>query len=215
VSQSESKWQLPAALTPEEDAQGHEMWSASSWQAQADALGTVAAADWAGNEEDPQGVHAPADVEPELPQGQLAESFGIEPQFSKAQVAPPPGLDIPPTTTMMICDIPSSQTIDDVIEVINMNGFSYTFDLVHMPVNIPKGRRTHNQTMKAAFVNFKHAGYAAAFERAFHKITFPQQGSRQRSKKMSWAKPSHCQGYEANMALSLAADLPGELQTFP
>jgi len=214
VSQSKGKWQLPAAWKPEEAAQDYEMWSGSSWQAQADALGTLAAMDWAVNVADPQGVHAQADGGQELPQGQLAENFSIETQFSQAQVAPPPGLDMPPTTTMMICDIPSSQSIDDVIEVIDMNGFGYTYDLVHMPVNIPKGRRTHNQTMKAAFVNFKHAGYAAAFERAFHKITFPQQGSRQRSKKMSWAKPSHCQGYDANMVLSLAADLPGELRTF-
>lgn len=135
----------------------------------------------------------------------------MEPQLSCVQAADPVRGPAQPITTMMICDIPSRQTIGEVIEAINKHGFNNTYNLVYMPISIPRGRRTRNQTMKAAFVNFRHPGYAAAFERVFCKTALP----RTKSSKNMWAKPAHCQGYEANMKISSTHPCPGDLLTFP
>lgn len=115
-----------------------------------------------------------------------------------------------PITTLMICDIPCRQTIQQVIDSINANGFTGTYDLVYMPPQKGFRRPKHSQNMGYAFVNFKRTEYAAAFEHIFKDFTFPNC----HSKKLSYAKPAHCQGYKANLEMHSKLRLSGCLITF-
>jgi len=94
-------------------------------------------------------------------------------------------------TTLMICDIPCRQTIEQIIDVINQQGFTSTFNLVYMPSKRPK----YVQNMGYAFANFQTSQYATAFAEAFQNFRFPNS----LSKKMSYTKSAHHQGYADNV----------------
>lgn len=94
-------------------------------------------------------------------------------------------------TTLMICDIPCRQTIEQIIDAINLHGFANTFDLVYMPAKRPK----YIQNMGHAFVNFRTAAHASAFGEAFNNFRFASL----LSKKVSYTKPAPHQGYTENL----------------
>jgi len=135
-----------------------------------------------------------------------------EPVFFPMQLPSEDSTMVPSITTMMICDIPCRQNINQLIDVINEHGFSGTYDLVYMPPQ--KGfRRTspkHSQNMGYAFVNFKDPTYADAFWHAFYDFTFPNC----RSLKRTYSKPAHHQGYEVNLKMHTKQQSAGYLLTF-
>merc|ERR1712118_485791 len=53
-------------------------------------------------------------------------------------------------TTLMLCDIPCRQSIEQIIDAINMLGFEGRYDLVYRPAKRP----TLRQNMGYSFVNF-------------------------------------------------------------
>lgn len=113
-------------------------------------------------------------------------------------------------TTLMICDIPCRQTIQQLMDAIHAQGFAGTYDLIYMPPQ--KGRHTpkHSQNMGYAFVNFKQPEYATAFARVFQNFRFPSCYST----KLSYTKPARCQGYEANAEMHAKHRISGCLVTF-
>lgn len=115
-----------------------------------------------------------------------------------------------PITTLMICDIPCRQTIQQVIDAINSHGFTGTYDLVYMPPQKGFRRPKQSQNMGYAFVNFKRPEYASAFEHIFKNFSFPNCSSQ----KKSYAKPAHCQGYNENLEIHSKLRLSGCLLTF-
>lgn len=102
-----------------------------------------------------------------------------------------------PITTLMICDIPCRQTINQVVDAINEHGYAGTYDLVYMPPQKGFRRPKHSQNMGYAFINFKHAEYATAFGKVFHDYPFPHCSST----KLSYTKPAHRQGFQANLEM--------------
>lgn len=94
-------------------------------------------------------------------------------------------------TTLMICDIPCRQSVEQICEVINQQGFANAYNLVYMPSKRPK----YMQNMGYAFVNFKTAEQASAFAEVFKNFPFPNCSSR----KLSYTKPARHQGYEENL----------------
>jgi len=109
-------------------------------------------------------------------------------------------------TTLMICDIPCRQTVDQIIDAINHHGFTNTFDLVYMPSKRPK----YSQNMGYAFVNFKTAEHAMEFGKVFQNFRFPSC----LSKKLSYTKPARQQGYAENVNRYIKQRAVGCLVTF-
>lgn len=102
-------------------------------------------------------------------------------------------------TTLMICDIPCRQNINQIIDAINVHGFENTYDLVYMPAHKASRVVNHFQNVGYAFVNFKQPEYACGFMQAFQNYRFPNC----LSKKLSYARPAHHQGFQANMDMHL------------
>jgi hypothetical protein len=97
-------------------------------------------------------------------------------------------------TTLMICDIPCRQTMDQLVEVMKLLGFGGAYNLVYMP---SYKRRKRPQNFGYAFVNFNEAADAAAFVVVFEGFCFP--GSM--SQKTSYAKAAQTQGFAANLVM--------------
>lgn len=116
-------------------------------------------------------------------------------------------------TTLMVCDIPCTRTIEQVAAAMDSIGFAQTYDLIYMPKS-PKqrGRRSVAQVRNVgyAFVNFKQPEYAAKFMMVFRDF----QWSGTSSQKLSYAKPAHFQGFEANFQMQLSSATPGPILTF-
>jgi len=101
-----------------------------------------------------------------------------------------------PITTLMVCDLPCCLSIQEVVDTMNLRGFSNAFDLIYMPR--PKGLRSEktglHHNLGYAFVNFKTPEKAMEFERTFSDFTFPGGASMKRC----YTKPAQRQGYKAN-----------------
>ena len=148
----------------------------------------------------------------------LAKSplLGEECKTSTAAPAlPPPPGDMNSTgaptciTTLMLCDIPCGQNIEKLTAAINAVGFTATYDLVYLPPQNVKGFKRVQQNMGYAFVNFKNPEYATAFQRVFCDYTFPDGFS----KKLSYAKPAQCQGFDANLEMHSKQQRSGNLRS--
>jgi hypothetical protein len=115
-------------------------------------------------------------------------------------------------TTIMFCNIPCCLGIQEVVDMINDLGFYGKYDLVYVPAqrgsHKPKPRRIIN--MGYAFVNFLKPDDAVSFVQAADNCSFPKT----RSKKMSYAKPAHCQGFDENLAMH-TKQRSGSLLVFP
>jgi len=112
-----------------------------------------------------------------------------------------------PITTMMVYDLPCHRSMSDLIDAIHEYGFADTYDLVYMPARRTKSSDKNGRVgnLGYAFVNFKTSEYAEEFQRVFRDVSM-------NSKKLASAKPSTCQGYEANMAVfNSRTQLPGAL----
>jgi len=94
-------------------------------------------------------------------------------------------------TTLMICDIPCQQTIQQVAGAIDDLEFADTYDLIYLPAH--KGRKD-TRSIGYAFVNFRHPTFAAEFARVFQNYSFKSYGST----KLSYTKPAVLQGFKAN-----------------
>lgn len=105
-------------------------------------------------------------------------------------------------TTMMICDIPCRRGLEHIIAAIDGVGFANTYNMVYVP-----SKRMGDGNMGYVFVNFTTPEAAAAFSQTFKNFSFP--GST--SKKLSYAKPAHLQGYQANIDKYLNQDILGRL----
>jgi len=103
---------------------------------------------------------------------------------------------IEPITTMMLCDIPCRLSIQEVVDAMDLQGFSNTFDLIYMPR--PKGLRSEkaglHHNLGYAFVNFTTPEKATEFVESFSDFIFPGGYSMKRC----YTKPALCQGYKAN-----------------
>lgn len=95
----------------------------------------------------------------------------------------------------MMCDIPCRRNIQQIVDVIDSMGFAGTYDFVYMPPQKQFQCSRQSNNMGYAFVNFKTPVDAAAFWRVSQYFVFPQSSS----KKVSYTKPAHCQGYDANV----------------
>ena len=91
----------------------------------------------------------------------------------------------------MVLGIPNRLKLHSVIDIINENGFTNSYDFVYMP----DGGGQKNQGY--VFVNFKDPEGALAFAKAFDSFQFPNRTS----KKCCFTKPAACQGLEANVKL--------------
>jgi len=111
-------------------------------------------------------------------------------------------------TTLMVCDIPCRESIEQLMGVMDAVGFSKTYDLVYMPGQ--RGRQTSQGNVGYAFVNFKKAEWATAFMSVFQNIHFPNSAST----KLSYAKPAREQGFAANYMMHSRKNAVGSLLTF-
>jgi len=143
-------------------------------------------------------------------------STGLEIQLEPLLALDALALDFPPgletqteMTTLMVCDIPCRQNIEQLVAVMDAAGFSKTYDFVYMP-----GRKGRHQAQGGnvgyAFVNFKKAEWATAFMNGFQNIIFPDSSSPKRS----YAKPARDQGFAANYAIHGKKNAVGSLLTF-
>jgi hypothetical protein len=101
-------------------------------------------------------------------------------------------------TTIMFCCIPCSLNIQDIVDVVDGLGFQDSYDMVYTPtqktVHKPKrGKKIGN--LGYAFINFKEHELAEAFIGQASQAVF----SETKSTKVSYAKPAHCQGFDANL----------------
>jgi len=116
-------------------------------------------------------------------------------------------------TTLMVCDIPCTRTIEQVAAAMDSAGFGKTYDLIYMPKSTKqRGRRAVAQVRNIgyAFVNFKKPEFAAMFMIAFHDFRWAGTSTT----KLSYAKPAHFQGFEANFEMQLRSVTPGPILTF-
>jgi len=101
-----------------------------------------------------------------------------------------------PITTLMLCDLPCRLSILEVVDAMNLQGFSDTYDLIYMPR--PKGLRSEkaglHHNLGYAFVNFTAPEKAKEFAAVFSDVIFP--GGL--SMKKCYTKPAQRQGYKAN-----------------
>jgi len=111
-------------------------------------------------------------------------------------------------TTLMVCDIPCRESIEQLMTVMDEVGFSKTYDLVYMPGQ--RGRQASRGNVGYAFVNFKTTEWASAFMNVFQKIHFPNSAST----KLSYAKPARDQGFAANYMMHSRKNAVGSLLTF-
>jgi len=101
-----------------------------------------------------------------------------------------------PITTLMFRNLPCRLSPQDVVNVIDEQGFSDAFDLFYLPP--PKGVRSRKRLHRNqgfAFLNFKTPEYATAFEIHFNRFAFLNCNS---STKLSYTTPARQQGFEAN-----------------
>jgi hypothetical protein len=126
------------------------------------------------------------------------ENAGLTENAKKQSLQCPSGA-IEGTTTLMICDIPCRQNINQIIDAINVHGFENSYDLVYMPAHKASRVVNHFQNVGYAFVNFKRPEYASGFIQAFQNYSFPNC----LSKKLSYARPAHHQGFQANLDMHL------------
>jgi len=111
-------------------------------------------------------------------------------------------------TTLMVCDIPCRESIEQLMAVMDEVGFSKTYDLVYMPGQ--RGRQASRGNVGYAFVNFKTTEWASAFMNIFQNIHFPNSAST----KLSYAKPARDQGFAANYMMHSRKNAVGSLLTF-
>lgn len=111
-------------------------------------------------------------------------------------------------TTLMVCDIPCRESIEQLMTVMDEVGFAKTYDLVYMPGQ--RGRQASRGNVGYAFVNFKTTEWAAAFMEVFQNIHFPNSAST----KLSYAKPARDQGFAANYMMHSRKNAVGSLLTF-
>lgn len=90
-------------------------------------------------------------------------------------------------TTMMITNIPCRFGHQPIVDAIHSVGFAGKYDFVH----IPRRNSTHDGNIGYAFVNFKDAQEAEAFQVAFHNYQF----SGSKSNKRCEVKLAHFQGF--------------------
>lgn len=116
-----------------------------------------------------------------------------------------------PITTLMVCDIPCSKSIEDLLELVNSFGFEGTYDFAYMPSRRHGPSKDTVGNLGYAFVNFKKADTASSFMEVFQNISFPAS----LTKKLSYAKAARHQGYEANVGMHISrARRPGSMVTF-
>jgi len=114
--------------------------------------------------------------------------------------------DAAKVTTLMICGIPCRQSVDQIIEAINMTGFENTYNLLYVPAKRPR----ISQNLGYAFVNFKTPEHAASFGQAFQNFCFPSS----LSTKLCHTKPACHQGYQENLSRYTKHSAVGCLVTF-
>ena len=107
-------------------------------------------------------------------------------------LAAPTNVVSQPITTLMISGFPYRLRSQELVDVINQQGFSGAYDLFFLPTRA-NTKRTSQYNMGFAFVNFKTPEYATAFVRAFNNVAFPT------STKLCTVRPAHEQGFETNM----------------
>jgi len=125
-----------------------------------------------------------------------ASTTELQFQF-KEHPATPPNTECHPITTLMLCGIPCRLGFQEIIDVIGAKGFSDAYDMFYVPPPPQTGRRSARSCARNvgyAFVNLKTPELATAFALAFHNFAFPNS----RSVKLSYTKPAHRQGFEAN-----------------
>jgi len=113
-----------------------------------------------------------------------------QPKF-EGDLAAPTNVVSEPITTLMISGFPYCLHPQEVVDVIDQQGFSDAYDLFFMPRRT-KTTRASQYNLGYAFVNFKTPEYAIAFARAFNNAAFPN------STKLCSIRPAHKQGFEAN-----------------
>jgi len=117
-------------------------------------------------------------------------------------------------TTLMLCDIPRSLSIHELVKVMKLQGFSRktAFDLIYMPppIGLPTKTRGIQHNLGHAVVNFKTPWQATAFAEAFYNFTWPARYST----KQCYTKPARCQGYDANWRPNSDHNVSGCLLSF-
>jgi len=100
-----------------------------------------------------------------------------------------------PVTTLMLCGLPCRLEQEEIVDVINRQGFSKEYDLLYLPS--PKeyrNKKASRRNLGYGFVNLKTPEAAVRFAQAFNGFAFPGCSSA----KLSYTKPALRQGYDAN-----------------
>jgi len=118
-----------------------------------------------------------------------------QPQF-KGDLAAPTNVVSQPITTLMISGFPYHLRSQELVDVINQQGFSGAYDLFFLPARA-NTKRTSQHNMGFAFVNFKTPEYATAFVRAFNNVAFPN------STKLCSIRPAREQGFKASIIFNM------------
>jgi len=146
---------------------------------------------------------------PSIPASMLAihKPARLEEHLARTSINPA-STDVTDITTLMVCDIPCRESIEQLMAVMDEVGFSKTYDLVYMPGQ--RGRQASRGNVGYAFVNFKTTEWASAFMNIFQNIHFPNSAST----KLSYAKPARDQGFAANYMMHSRKNAVGSLLTF-
>lgn len=106
-------------------------------------------------------------------------------------------------TTLMVCEIPSRQTGDKFVNLINAHGFDNTYDLIYMP-------RSKGSHAKCVFINFVRPEFATTFAQYFNDFRFPNN----RTGKRSYTRPALYQGYQSQFDMHANRPKSGTLLSF-
>ena len=123
----------------------------------------------------------------------MASTADSQSQF-EGDLAVPNHVVSKPITTLMLSGFSYRLRSQELVDVINQQGFTDAYDLCFLPVR-PHSRRASQYNLGFAFVNFKTPEYATAFARAFNNVAFPDG----RSTKLCSTRPAREQGFEANL----------------
>jgi len=74
-------------------------------------------------------------------------------------------------TNMMICPIPYKMRVEEILEILNENGFGHKFLDVHMPQN--KNHKCRNENVGCVFVTLRNNAYVDEFHKLFTGFFLP------------------------------------------
>jgi len=95
-----------------------------------------------------------------------------------------------PATTAMLRNIPNKYTHEHLLEEIDAQGFSGSYNFFYLPIDVK-----NNANVGYAFINFTHASDFARFCADFKDYHFKRSGS----KKIATVSPAIVQGLQQNI----------------